>query len=81
VSPTGWAGLAEAAERTASEMNPQNIANTLNALTMLVVWSVPALVAASWRFDSSHQRRGAFGHHGRPRASSSRGANEASPWT
>jgi len=32
VSPTGWAGLAEAAERTVSEMKPQEVANTLNAL-------------------------------------------------
>jgi len=83
VLPTGWKRLVEAAERTAPQWNPQDVANTLNALCKLelVVWSVPALVAASWRFDSSHQRRGAFGHHGRPRASSSRGANDASPST
>jgi hypothetical protein len=35
VSPTGWAGLAEAAERTAREMNAQHIAITLNALIKL----------------------------------------------
>ena len=35
MSPTGWAGLAEAAERTASKMNEQGIANTLNALGKL----------------------------------------------
>jgi len=35
VSPTGWWGLAEAAERTAGAMDPQGIANTLNALCKL----------------------------------------------
>jgi hypothetical protein len=35
VSPTGWARLAEAAERTASEMNEQDISNTLYALGIL----------------------------------------------
>ena len=35
MSPTGWAGLAEAVERTAREMNPQEVANTLNALRKL----------------------------------------------
>ena len=35
VSPTGWAGLAKAAERTAHEMDPQGIVNTLNALSKL----------------------------------------------
>ena len=35
MSPTGWAGLAEAAERTACEMNPHDVANSLNALTKL----------------------------------------------
>jgi len=34
VSPPGWKRLAEAAERTAPEMNPQGVANTLNALML-----------------------------------------------
>jgi hypothetical protein len=35
VSPSGWAGLTRAAERTAREMKPQDVANTLNALCKL----------------------------------------------
>ena len=35
MSPAGWAGLAEAAERTAREMSPQDVATSLNALTKL----------------------------------------------
>jgi len=35
VTPAGWAGLAEAMERTAREMNQQDVANTLNALCKL----------------------------------------------
>jgi len=35
MTPSGWAGLAEAVGRTASEMNPQEIANSLDALGVL----------------------------------------------
>jgi len=35
VTPLGWAGLAEAAERTARVMNPLDVATTLDALGVL----------------------------------------------
>jgi hypothetical protein len=35
VSQSGWAGLAEAVERTASEINEQEVSNTLDALGLL----------------------------------------------
>jgi len=35
VTASGWAGLAEAMERTARQMKPQEVSNTLNAFTKL----------------------------------------------
>jgi len=35
VTPAGWTGLAEAVERTSSDMKPQEVSNTRNALTKL----------------------------------------------
>jgi len=47
VSQPGWVALAEAAERTASEMNPQDVASSLNALTKLEV-AAAAVSPAGW---------------------------------
>ena len=47
VSPAGWAGLAKAAERTAREMKPQHIANTLNALSKLEA-AASAMTTSRW---------------------------------
>jgi hypothetical protein len=47
VSPTTWAGLAMAAERTAREMNPQNVANSLNALNKLEM-AAAAVSPSGW---------------------------------
>ena len=48
MSPTGWAGLAEAAERTAREMNAQAVSNTLYALGDLPAASAE-LSPSAWK--------------------------------
>ena len=47
MSPPRWAGLTEAAERTAREMKPQEVNNTLNALTKLDA-AAAAMTPAGW---------------------------------
>ena len=47
ITPPGWAGLAEAAERTAREMKPQEVSNTLDALTKLEA-AEAAVMPSGW---------------------------------
>jgi len=45
VSPSGWAGLAQAAEMRANEIVPEDVANTLDALSK--IGAAAAAVSAS----------------------------------
>ena len=56
MSPPGWAGLAEAAERTAREMNEQNISNTLYALGVLPAAAAELLPSARKLLEATAER-------------------------
>jgi hypothetical protein len=47
ITPPGWAGLAEAVERTTSQMKPHKVANTLNALTKLELDEIGLLLTST----------------------------------
>ena len=56
VSPTGWTGLSQAAERTAREMSPQNVANTLHALGLLPAAATVLSPSARTLFEAAAER-------------------------
>ena len=47
MTPSGWAGLAEAVGRTAGEMNPQNVANTYNGVSKVKA-AAAAMTPSGW---------------------------------
>jgi hypothetical protein len=56
VSPTGWAGLAQAAERTASEMNDHGVSNTLYALGVLPAAAAELSPSARKQLEAAAER-------------------------
>jgi hypothetical protein len=56
VSPTGWAGLAEAAARTASKMDKQEVSNTLDALGRLPAAATELSPSARKHLEAAAER-------------------------
>ena len=56
MSPSGWAGLAEAVERTASQMNDQNVANSLYALGALPAAAAELSPSARKELEAAAER-------------------------
>jgi hypothetical protein len=56
VSEPGWTGLAEAVERTASQMNDQEVANSLDAIGVLRAAAAELTPSARKHLEAAAER-------------------------